>query len=92
MSTLWRNTMKTLFIAVKYQRFVFDVEYTYIPMIPGKSSGPQEDCYPDEPEEVTLISVALVGYQSNLMDIISESVLTEIEEIICARHQPGELE
>ena len=34
-----------------------EVEYLYSPSVPGRYSGPPEDCYPDEPSEVEVISV-----------------------------------
>lgn len=37
------------------------VSYDYEPGSPGKLSGPPEDCYPDEPEELSISSVELGG-------------------------------
>lgn len=35
------------------------IEYTYTPRIPGRYSGPPEDCYPDEGEELEVTKVVI---------------------------------
>ena len=84
--------MKTLFKTVVYKAFIFEIEYAYIPMIPGRLSGPPEDCYPDEPEEIELISVSLANNSVNLLDILSEEVIATLEKEICVYHQAGDFE
>jgi hypothetical protein len=37
------------------------IEYAYTPARRGRYSGAPEDCYPDEPEELEVISVAVGG-------------------------------
>ena len=34
------------------------VGYHYTPAQPGRYSGPPEDCYPDEPDEIDLVAVS----------------------------------
>ena len=92
MATLWRNTMKTLFATVALDWLSFEVEYIYIPAQQGKYSGPYEDCYPDEPEEIEFISIKLLKSPFNLIDVLSDDTIIKIEEILCTRHQSGELE
>lgn len=84
--------MKTLFTSVEHNKILFEIEYTYIPAQPGKYLGRPEDCYPDEPAEIELISVALPTSSINLVDILNEECYVGIEEIILARHELGELE
>lgn len=35
----------------------FEAEVDYLPMIPGRYSGPPEDCYPDEAAEISITSL-----------------------------------
>jgi hypothetical protein len=83
--------MKTLFRTIVYKDFVFEVEYTYTPMIPGKLTGPPEDCYPDEPAELEFISVCLAFNSVNLLDILSEETISALEEELLNYHQAGGL-
>ena len=39
------------------------VEFDYYPGRPGKTSGPPENCYPDEPAEVEVRKVVCIGCQ-----------------------------
>lgn len=33
------------------------ISFSYLPLIPGRFSGPPEDCYPDEGDEIDDINV-----------------------------------
>ena len=37
------------------------VEYSYSPGAPGRLWGPPEDCYPEEPPEIDILSVKVDG-------------------------------
>ena len=43
--------------ALCYLELEVEVEYEYSPFVAGRLSGPPEDCYPDEPEELTISAV-----------------------------------
>jgi len=82
MATLWRNTMKTLFTTIEYENIIFAVEFIYKPLVPGRFSGPPENCYPDEPAELEFLSVSLPGSSINLLDALSESAIESLESDI----------
>ena len=42
-----------------FDEYTFIIEYDYTPPQRGRYSGPPEDCYPDEPEELEITSVKL---------------------------------
>lgn len=39
----------------------FDAEISYTPATPGRYSGPPEDCYPDDPAELEILSLTCEG-------------------------------
>lgn len=54
------------------------VFYNYTPAQAGRYSGPPEDCYPDEPEEIEIVDVSADGVVlkkrilSNLLEILQD--------------------
>ena len=61
-----------------------EVEYLYSPRVPGRYSGPPEDCYPDEPSEVEVISVKYDFTRGDLLMAAiedDESFLEAVEAI-----------
>lgn len=52
----------------------FVMTYEYSPFRPGRYSGPPEDCYPDEPEELEIESI------EHLSSILPDGDLTPILE------------
>ncbi len=67
-----------------------DVTITYEEgyFIPGRLSGPPEDCYPDDGEDPEIISVVMLGgFEEH--DITETLTGAEIEELVqvCINHQ-----
>jgi len=59
------------------------VEYNYSPMVPGRYSGPPEDCYPDEPPEVEILRVRCDSLLiSGPMEILLASALDDDESFL----------
>lgn len=56
----------------------FDAEVSYSPMIPGRYSGPPENCYPDEPAELEILSLTCEG--KDAMFLLDSTVFEDIEQ------------
>lgn len=60
------------------------VEYSYQPGTPGKTYGPPEDCYPDEPEEVEILSVVFDEANRPVrVGDLAAGVMASLEERAC---------
>ena len=59
-----------------------EVSYEYSPAVPGKLDGAWEDSYPEEAENIELLSI-ISG--DDLVDVLSEKALIEIEQKIMDR-------
>ena len=69
-----------------------DVGFTYTPADPGKYTGPMEGCYPAEPSEIEIYSMALITDTNirydidNLLndtkfcDSIEEAIMESLED------------
>jgi hypothetical protein len=66
------------------------IEYEYSAGRPGRYSGPPEDCYEDEPEDITVLQVLING-QFVDADLFAESVIEQWHDAIRA-HMADELE
>ena len=55
-------------------------EYTYSPGMPGKTSGPPENCYPDEPAECEVEVIYLTADKTKT-DIMSKLATEQIENV-----------
>lgn len=56
----------------------FVMTYEYTPFRPGRFSGPPEDCYPDEPEELEIESIentSSILPDGNLMNILEDDFI-----------------
>jgi hypothetical protein len=58
------------------------VEFEYTPGRPGRYFGPPEDCYPDEPAEVTILQVLINGQWCDPADFIADAILDRWQEEI----------
>lgn len=56
----------------------FDAEVSYSPMIPGRYSGPPENCYPDEPAELEILSLTCEG--KDAMFLLESTCEEDIEQ------------
>jgi len=77
--------MSTLETTVSCQLGDFDVlvEYSYTPAQRGRYSGPPEDCYPDEPEEIEIEAITWIDgtpFPHELAELDREALLDEIRE------------
>jgi len=63
------------------------VEFEFSPGRPGRYFGRPEDCYPDEPAEVTILQVLVNGIWCDPSDFLADSVIArwqeEIEQEAC---------
>lgn len=57
-----------------------EVEYRYNPGMPGKTYGPPEDCYPDEPAECEVEQIFLKG-DATKTDIMPKMTTEQIESV-----------
>jgi hypothetical protein len=57
------------------------IEYEYSPGKPGRISGPPEDCYEDEPEELAVIQVLVNGAWVDA-DLFAPAVIEQWEQAI----------
>lgn len=55
-----------------------EVEYDYDPGRPGRTWGPPENCYPDEPAEVCITAVKHAG--CDLYLLLDAKVIADLEE------------
>jgi hypothetical protein len=55
------------------------VEYDYHKGHPGRTYGPPEKCYPEEPAYVEITSVKVLGVEVTLEDADMERIQEEIE-------------
>ena len=72
-----------------------EVEYNYTPGEPGFISGPPENCYPPEPEEIEITNVRLVNPESIMLTIAeylseSDSFADEVRAIEADKNLPQE--
>ena len=61
----------------------FVMTYEYTPFRPGRISGPPEDCYPDEPEELEIESIEHISSilpDGNLMNILEDDFIEHLED------------
>lgn len=61
----------------------FVMTYEYTPFRPGRFSGPPEDCYPDEPEELEIESIEHISSilpDGNLMNILEDDFIEHLED------------
>lgn len=84
-------------VEIVVARNVFaELDFTYMPGIPGRLSGPPEDCYPAEPAEVRFHSIKakddfkfeglhmdlMVKAGFDLMEFLPEQEIEKMEEFI----------
>ncbi len=61
----------------------FVMTYEYTPFRPGRFSGPPEDCYPDEPEELEIESIEHISPilpDGNLMNILEDDFIELLKD------------
>lgn len=61
----------------------FVMTYEYTPFRPGRFSGPPEDCYPDEPEELEIESIentSSILPDGNLMNILEDDFIELLKD------------
>ena len=61
----------------------FVMTYEYTPFRPGRFSGPPEDCYPDEPEELEIESIENISSilpDGNLMNILEDDFIELLKD------------
>ena len=63
----------------------FRVEYEYEPLIPGRLSGPPENCYPDEGGALTIGAVLINGEWVDPREVFTDSVVEKWEETLYER-------
>jgi hypothetical protein len=61
------------------------VEFTYRAGRPGRFSGPPEDCYEDEPEEIEICRAYVNGMWVDALDCFSQRILDQWAEQISER-------
>ena len=62
----------------------FTVEYEYEPGTPGRTSGPPERCYPDEPACLMITGVYVNGELIET-DVFSDEVISRWEQELCEK-------
>ena len=75
-------------ITLKINGVEMDVEFYYIPGIPGVYYLAPEDCYPDAPPYVEILKVYLKGVNLYNAKLLSDSVISEIEAKIIELAKP----
>ena len=58
------------------------IEFEFTPGRAGRYFGPPEDCYPDEPAEVTILQVLINGIWCDPADFLADSLLERWQEEI----------
>ena len=53
-----------MFLTIEVDGVPMRAELNYWPFRPGKISGPPEECYPDEDEEIEILSLRVGGSES----------------------------
>lgn len=61
-------------------------EYSYSPAMPGKTTGPVESCYPDEPAECEVETIYLTAdpKKVDIMDRLATATIEDVFEQACA--------
>ena len=76
-------TTKILNITIEDVELV--VSYSYSPATAGKLSGPWEDCYPPEDEDIEIEAVCLDSNEVDIFELLSHEVINKITGRISIR-------
>jgi hypothetical protein len=79
-----------------FEEYTFEIEFNYTPFRPGRYSGPPEDCYPDEPEELEITSIKItdcpfISPDVELLPLITDDAMESIYDAVLS-DLPGSLE